>query len=135
MGGDLRAPAIITVVALFDWLTRGRRRVTSAAAVTWDVSVSSELLLVHSSRGETIQAPLGGARSVRVVPLSRGSHHSAASGWQVTLARPEGDVLVGKPLAEWQSAHALARAVCDRTGLPMDPLTERLFSQVGRINL
>jgi len=67
---------------------------------------------------------------VRVVPLSAGSHHVQASGWQVALARGDGDVLLGPPLASWQSARELARQVCSATRLPMDELTERLFSRV-----
>jgi hypothetical protein len=72
-----------------------------------------------------------GARSVRVVPLTSGDHHSAGRGWQVALARPDGDVLLGGALPNWQSARELARQVCERTELPLDPLTEKLFSRVG----
>jgi len=91
--------------------------------------------MASSSLGATFQVPITGAQTVRVVPLSRGSHHTSASGWQVTLWRPEGDVLLGSPLADWQSAHGLARGVCAATRLPMDELTERLFSRVGQTRL
>ena len=59
------------------------------------------------------------------------SHHTRASGWQVTLACAEGDVLLGKPLADWRAARELARLVCDKAALPLDDLTQRLFSRVG----
>ena len=76
--------------------------------------------------------PLGGAQSVRVVPLTAGNHHSGTSGWQVALAHAEGDVLLGKPFADWQTARDVARQVCDRSGLPLHELTERMFSRVGQ---
>jgi len=104
--------------------------------VTWQVRADGGLLLIESSAGQTVfHAGFEGARSVRVVPLSRGSHHVHASGWQVTLARGDGDILLGPPLASWQSARTLARQVCEARHLPMDELTERLFSRVGGINL
>ena len=93
------------------------------------------VLLAASSRGERFEVPILGARTVRVVPLSRGSHHASASGWQVTLSRPEGDVLLGPPLADWQSAHTLARCICAETRLPMDELTQRLFSRVRQAKM
>jgi hypothetical protein len=69
---------------------------------------------------------------VRIVPVGGGgSHHAAARGWQVTLGQSDGDVLLGTPLAEWQSARELARQVCEATQLPLDELTQRLFSRVG----
>jgi hypothetical protein len=104
--------------------------------VDWQVRVDGGLLLIESSRGETVfHTTFEGARAVRVVPLSRGSHHVHASGWQVTLARGDGDVLLGPPLASWQSARTLAQQVCGATRLPLDELTERLFSRVGSIDL
>jgi hypothetical protein len=77
---------------------------------------------------------LAGARSVRVVPLTGGNPHGAAraGGWQVALGHTAGDALVGKPMADWRSARELAQELCDKTGLPLDELTEKLFSQVGQ---
>src|SRR5205085_6065556 len=133
--GDERGPpiAIITVVGLFDWLSRGRRM--PAGTVTWNVHTQGDLMVAESSRGDHFQAVWHGAHSVRVVPLSRGSHHSGTSGWQVALARAEGDVLLGNPQSDWQSARDLAHEVCRRTDLPLDELTERLFSRVGATRL
>jgi hypothetical protein len=122
-------------VPLFDWIRRPRWS-AGQDDVSWQVRADDGLLLIESSRGGTIfHAAFDGSRSVRVVPLSGGSHHVHANGWQVTLARPDGDVLLGPPLASWQSARVLARQVCDATHLPMDELTERLFSRVGGIEL
>jgi hypothetical protein len=119
---------------LFDFL-RPRRPGVSSGEVTWQVRADGDLLLIDSSSGGTIfHARFEGARAVRVVPLSRGSHHLSAGGWQVTLARGDGDVLLGPPLASWQSARELARQVCGATHLPLDELTERLFSRVGGVN-
>jgi hypothetical protein len=120
---------------LFDWMRRPRPG-PDQDGVTWDVRLDGDLLLIESSRGETVfHASTAGARCVRVVPLSRGSHHVGASGWQVALGRGDGDVLVGKPLSSWQRARDLARAVAEKTALPMDELTERLFSRVGSLDL
>jgi hypothetical protein len=124
-----------SAVPLFDWIPRPR---SSAGQddPTWHVRADGRLLLIESSRGDTVfHAAFDGARSVRVVPLSRGSHHVQASGWQVTLARADGDLLLGPPLASWQNARSLARQVCEATRLPLDQLTERLFSRVGAIDL
>jgi hypothetical protein len=49
----------------------------------------------------------------------------------VTLSEAAGDTLVGKPMADWRTAQVLARLVCEKTDLPLDDLTERLFSRVG----
>jgi hypothetical protein len=84
---------------------------------------------------EFARASTAGARSVRVVPLTRGTHHATASGWQVALAQTDGDVLIGQPLPDWQSARDLAHKVCAAASLPMDAMTEKLFSRVGRIKL
>ncbi len=121
-------------MALFDWIRRPRSGPGQDDAA-WEVRIDGDLLLIESSRGETIvHASTAGARSVRVVPLSRGSHHVSASGWQVALARGDGDVLLGPPLPTWQRARDVAREVADKTSLPMDELTERLFSRVGRLD-
>ena len=93
-------------------------------------------MIVESSAGQFMaRAALAQATSVRVVPLTRGTHHATASGWQVALSRPDGDVLVGQPLPQWQSARELAHRVCAATGLPLDALTEQLFSRVGKVKL
>ena len=55
-----------------------------------------------------------------------------SGGWQVALGRSDGDVLLGKPLADWQTARELARLVCEQTELPLDELTQRMFSRVGQ---
>jgi hypothetical protein len=44
-------------------------------------------------------------------------------------------VLVGQTLRDWQNARELADCMCKATQLPMDELTEKLFSQVGRLKL
>lgn len=124
-----------SAVALFDWIRRPRSGPGQDDA-TWEVRVDGRLLLIESSRGETVfHASTAGARSVRVVPLTRGSHHVSASGWQVALARGDGDVLLGPPLASWQRARDVAHAVSEKTSIPMDELTERLFSRVGSLDL
>lgn len=115
---------------LFDWLRRGPR--TVAPPIAWTVTRSGDELTVADGRGAVVKVSVRAARTVRIVPLGSGSHHGGTSGWQVALARTDGDMLIGKPLAEWQSARELARLVCDRTELPLDELTERLFSQVGQ---
>jgi len=125
-------------MSLFDFLRPRRppRPGGSSDDLTWQVHADGDLLLIESSRGGTIfHARVEGARAVRVVPLSRGSHHVSAGGWQVTLERGDGDVLLGPSLTSWQSAHALAKQVCDATQLPMDDLTRRLFSRVGGLDL
>ena len=49
----------------------------------------------------------------------------------LTLAHSAGDALLGKAITDWHSARDLAQLVQQRTGLPMDELTEKLFSRVG----
>jgi hypothetical protein len=120
-------------VGLFDWLGRGRRGPSVGnPAVTWQVTAEGGEVVADDGRGTWFRASLQGAESVRIVPLSAGSHHSVASGWQVALARKDGDALLGKPLADWQAARALATLVCQKTGLPLHELTERMFSRVGQ---
>jgi hypothetical protein len=134
-GAPLIAEDNNSVVALFDWIRRPRSG-PAASDIAWDVRVDGGLLLVESSRGDTIfHASTAGARSVRVVPLSGGSHHVRASGWQVALSRVDGDMLVGPPHPSWQQARDVAYAVSQETSLPMDELTERLFSRVGSLDL
>ena len=90
-------------------------------------------MVAEDGRGAANRAPTAGVRSVRVVPLTGGDHHArAGAGWQVALARADGDVLLGKPMPDWASARELARLVCDTAGLPLDELTEKMFSRVGQ---
>jgi hypothetical protein len=87
----------------------------------------------EDGRGATYRAALAGARAVRVVPLSGGSPHAVgpAGGWQVALAYAGGDGVLGTPLADWRAARELARLVCEKTELPLDELTQAMFSRVG----
>lgn len=119
-------------MGLFDWLgNRGRN--DSARPVAWHVYRDAGDILVEDGQGGTVRAALSGVRSVRVVPLTGGNHHrDSRSGWQVALARAEGDVLVGKPLADWRLARQLAQLLCDQSELPLDELTEKMFSRVGQ---
>ena len=120
---------------MFDWL-RGRRSDPAATEKDWQVCVEDGWLEVRRLDGNTFaHVLLGGARAVRVVPLTRGTHHASASGWQVALSQPDGDALVGQPLAGWQAARDLAQKVCGATRLPMDEMTEKLFSRVGQMKL
>jgi hypothetical protein len=122
-------------VSLFDWLRRGRRGADpdplSGGKGGWQVRVEGPEVVAEDGRGGSRRAVLIAARSVRVVPLTGGDHHASGRGWQVTLSRPEGDVLLGGALPDWQSARDLAQQVCERTQLPLDQLTQRLFSRVG----
>ena len=89
--------------------------------------------MAEDGRGAINRVPLAGARTVRVVPLTGGDHHArAGAGWQVALARADGDVLLGKPMPDWQAARELAQQVCRTAELPLDELTEKLFSRVGQ---
>ena len=104
-----------------------------AQPVAWHVCTDGSDLVVEDGRGAVNRAPLAGARSVRVVPLMSGNHHAGAgAGWQVALARGDGDVLLGKPMPDWRSARELARLVCATASLPLDELTEKMFSRVGQ---
>jgi hypothetical protein len=97
------------------------------------VYTESGEVVAEDGRGATYRAALSGARTVRVVPLSGGSPHAVgpAGGWQVALAYAGGDVLLGKPQADWRAARELARLVCEKTELPLDELTQAMFSRVG----
>lgn len=112
----------------FGWPGRSRPE-----PLTWRVARESDSLYVEPSRGQPLRLPLAGVRAVRIVPLTGGDHHmQARGGWQVTLQRPDGDVLVGASLQDWQQARALAQQVCDAANLPLDELTARMFSRVGQ---
>jgi hypothetical protein len=118
-------------VGLFDWLGKGRRAPETPA--TWQVRKDGGDVVVEDGRGASHRAALRGVRTVRVVPLTGGQQHAqAGTGWQVTLAHADGDVLVGKPLLDWRSARALAQQLCELTELPLDELTEKMFSRVGQ---
>jgi hypothetical protein len=98
----------------------------------WRAFVDGAEVVVDDGNGHEYRASTAEARSVRIVPLSAGGHHATVGDWQVTLARPDGDVLLGKPLQDWRTARELARLVCDQTKLPLDELTRRMFSRVGQ---
>jgi hypothetical protein len=122
-------------VGVFDWIGRRRRGGAGADSpgATWRVYADGADIVAEDGRGSVYRAPLGGARNVRIVPLTGGDHHArAGAGWQVALGRPEGDVLLGKPMPDWQAARELARLVCDTAKLPLDELTEKMFSRVGQ---
>jgi hypothetical protein len=112
-------------VGFWDWLRLGRR--PGDVQPTWEIHIEAGDVVVNTSR-----YPLTGVRSVRVVPLMGGQHHSGSHGWQVTLRRDDGDVLVGKAMPDWRPARDLAQRLCEATQLPLDELTQRLFSQVGQ---
>ena len=104
------------------------------APVVWNVYREGHEIVAEDGRGGVFRVSLDGARSVRIVPLTGGNQHTdaRAGGWQVALAHAGGDVLLGKPMADWRPARELARLVCARTELPLDELTERMFSRVGQ---
>jgi len=135
--GMMRCPpaAIITVVGLFDWIGQRRRgtRTADSPRLAWHVYRDGGDVVAEDGRGAINRVPLAGARTVRVVPLTGGDHHAGpGAGWQVALARADGDVLLGKPMPDWQSARELASMVCDTARLPLDELTEKMFSRVGQ---
>ena len=117
-------------MGLFDWLGKGRR---ASEPTTWQVRRDGGEVVVEDGRGASFRAVLAGARAVRVVPLTGGQQHpGTGAGWQVALAHAQGDLLVGKPLGDWRAARELARGLCAATELPLDELTEKLFSRVGQ---
>ena len=122
-------------MGLFDWLKRGRSQ-QPTVAIAWQVVRVGGELTVEDGRGGAWRVPLGGARFVRVVPLTGGQAHmnAAMRGWQVALSQVEGDVLVGKPMQDWRPAMDLAKLLVDKTGLPLDETTERMFSRVGQFS-
>jgi hypothetical protein len=119
-------------VGLFDWLRRGRRG--SDPPLVWNVYRDGADVVVEDGRGGIARASVSGARTVRVVPLTGGNPHvgAQAGGWQVALGHASGDALVGKPMADWRAARELAQQLCDKTALPLDEMTEKLFSRVGQ---
>jgi hypothetical protein len=119
-------------VGLFDWLGTGRRD-EPVPSVAWHVYREAGDIVAEDGHGARTRVPLSGARSIRVVPLTGGNHHrDSRGGWQVALSRAEGDVLVGKPVADWRAARQLAQLLCETSELPLDELTEKMFSRVGQ---
>lgn len=121
-------------MGLFDWIgrRRGGRLGQADQAATWHVYRDGADLVAEDGKGAAYRAPLGAVRSIRVVPMTGGDHHRATNGWQVALARADGDLLLGKPSPDWQTARELARLACQTAELPLDELTEKLFSRVGQ---
>jgi hypothetical protein len=118
-------------VGLFDWLSRPPGQ--PDAPSVWHVHREGDEVVVEDGRGAEFRASVNGARGVRVVPLRAGQNNTdLRSGWQVALAHSDGDALVGQPMADWRSAHELAKTICATTGLPFDELTEKMFSRVGQ---
>jgi len=102
----------------------------------WNVYREGGEVVADDGRGGTYRVELRGARSVRIVPLTHGNPHSGSGmGYQVAVRLDSGDAPVGKPSMDWRAARELARRVCDIAELPLDELTERLFSQVGRFDV
>jgi hypothetical protein len=101
--------------------------------VTWQVRREGADVVVQQGTGAEMRLPLGSARTVRIVPLTGGDHHRStrSGGWQVTLARADGDVLVGQAQGDWRAARELARLLCATTDLPLDELSARMFSRAG----
>ncbi len=102
--------------------------------MVWNVYREGGEIVAEDGRGGVFRASLDGGRTVRIVPLTGGNHHTqgGGSGWQVAIAHAGGDALLGKPLADWRIARELARQVCARAELPLDELTEKMFSRVGQ---
>ena len=121
-------------VGLFDWLNRKRGDASATEPqTTWTVLREGDEIAVEDGRGGTWRVAIGRARNVRIVPMMGSNPHpgAPAGSWQVTLAQADGDALVGKAQVDWRVAEALARLVCERTQLPLDEMTERMFSRVG----
>ena len=99
----------------------------------WHVRREDGHVVAEDSRGRSYRFEIAGARSVRVVPLTGGNPHGGAGqGFQVAVRRDEGDVLIGAASLDWRAARELARQLCETAELPLDELTQRLFSQVGQ---
>ncbi|MDQ3810198.1 MAG: hypothetical protein M3336_07900, partial [Chloroflexota bacterium] len=59
-------------------------------------------------------------------------HASGAGGYQVALTLATGDVPLAAAMADWRAARELADQVCQVADLPLDELTQRMFSRVGQ---
>jgi hypothetical protein len=114
-------------VGLFDWLKR-----TPPQPITWHVYREGSDVVADDGRGGSYRVALSGARGVRIVPLTRGNQHGGAGlGYQVAVQRTDGDAPIGKPTQDWRPARELARQLCETAELPLDEVTERMFSRVG----
>ena len=118
-----------STVGLFDWLKR-----PPPAPLVWHIFREGSEIVADDGRGKRLSVSMHGARFVRVVPLTGGQVHGQTGGWQVALSRSEGDMLVGAPMADWRSARELARVLCERTELPLDDTTQKMFSRVGQFS-
>jgi hypothetical protein len=117
-------------VGLFDRLKRKPQ--PAPPPITWHVYREGTDLVADDGRGNTYRAALSRARGVRVVPLTGGNPHGGTGGgYQVAIAYADGDAPIGKPSNDWRAARELAQKLCDTAELPLDELTERLFSRVG----
>jgi hypothetical protein len=116
-------------MGLFDWLGR---RGQPPEAPAWEMRVEGGEVIVEDGK-RIYRFSKAGARSVRIVPLGAGGQHAAGGGpgWQVAVRKTDGDVPIGRPLGSWQHARALATRLCETSGLELDELTQRMFSQVG----
>ena len=118
-------------MGIFDRFRRRHEPAEPEPQPVWQVRLDGSEVVADDGRGKSYRCSIGGVRWVRVVPLMVGGHHGAAGQWQVALRRDDGDVLVGPAHTDWRPARALAEQLCAATQLPLDELTERLFSQVG----
>jgi hypothetical protein len=116
-----------STVRLFDWLLR-----KPSAPLSWNTFRDADDVVVESTRGQSSRAPLGGARAVRVVPLMAGNPHAPSGGYQIAIAYATGDVPLAVPMADWRAVRELAQRVCACANLPLDEMTERMFSRVGQ---
>ncbi len=99
----------------------------------WEIRHEPDRIVVSDGRKE-YPFRRGSARAVRVVPLAAGPAHGipqGGQGWQVAVSAFEGDVLMGPPLMDWRAARDFAQRLAETTELPLDEMTERLFSQTG----
>ena len=104
--------------------------------IVWHVFREGNDVVADDGHGGTFRVPLTRAVSVRIVPMTGGNTHGGpAPGYQVAVRRSDGDLPIGKPTPDWRPARDLARQVCDVAELPLDELTERMFSQVGRFDV
>jgi hypothetical protein len=98
----------------------------SARAEPWQVVRDGDRVRVSRGR-DAGEVTLAGARAVRVIPLGGANPHGGGQGWQVAVAKDDGDVPLGRPQADWREAVALARQVMAAAGLPLDDWSERLI--------
>jgi len=114
-------------VGAFDWLKR-----KPPAPLAWHVSRDGSDLIVDDGAGHSFRTSLARARAVRVVPLTGGNPHGGLGlGYQVAIACTDGDAAIGQPTPDWRAARSLAEQICQTGELPLDELTQKLFSRVG----